>query len=138
MSGLLIKNFWFSYILFIVFLGGILVIFIYVISLASNEIFIFTIKSWLLNIFFIISIIYCAFFLIDVNLIILYLDTLDSLSIIDQKNFIFENNLILNKLYNFPTNIITIILIIYLFLTLIAIVKITYLSDGPLRIKQKN
>ena len=31
----------------------------------------------------------------------------------------------LNKLYNFPTNILTVLLINYLFLTLIAAVKIT-------------
>ena len=35
-SGLITKTFWFSYILFLVFLGGILVLFIYVTSLASN------------------------------------------------------------------------------------------------------
>lgn len=44
-----------------------------------------------------------------------------------------ENSITLNKLYNFPNNIITIIVIIYLFLTLIAIVKITNIFEGPLR-----
>lgn len=44
-----------------------------------------------------------------------------------------ENSLRLNKLYNYPTNIITILLINYLLITLIAIVKITKLFYGPLR-----
>lgn len=37
------------------------------------------------------------------------------------------------KLYNYPTNFITILLINYLLLTLIAIVKITNIFFGPLR-----
>merc|ERR1712221_33590 len=38
-TGLSSSSFWFSYILFLIFLGGMLVLFIYVTSLASNEIF---------------------------------------------------------------------------------------------------
>merc|ERR1712198_806681 len=38
-TGLSSSSFWFSYILFLIFLGGILVLFIYVTSLASNEMF---------------------------------------------------------------------------------------------------
>nr|QNV11699.1 NADH dehydrogenase subunit 6 [Rhamphomyia barbata] len=38
-TGLMTKSFWFSYILFLIFLGGMLVLFIYVTSLASNEMF---------------------------------------------------------------------------------------------------
>lgn len=53
----------------------------------------------------------------------------------DIKNLFLENNLTLNKLYNFPINIITILLINYLFLTLIATVKITNIFEGPLRPK---
>lgn len=36
-TGLAVGNFWFSYVLFLVFLGGVLVLFIYITSLASNE-----------------------------------------------------------------------------------------------------
>jgi len=36
-SGLIIDRFWFSYILVLIFLGGILILFIYVAALASNE-----------------------------------------------------------------------------------------------------
>jgi len=51
------------------------------------------------------------------------------------KSFFIENSLRLNKLYTFPINLITILLIIYLFLTLIAVVKITNVFEGPLRPK---
>lgn len=51
------------------------------------------------------------------------------------KNLTTENNFILNKIYNFPVNLITVLLINYLFLTLIATVKITNIFEGPLRSK---
>jgi NADH-ubiquinone oxidoreductase chain 6 len=41
-TGIMARNFWFSYILFLVFLGGVLVLFIYITRLASNEKFIFS------------------------------------------------------------------------------------------------
>jgi NADH-ubiquinone oxidoreductase chain 6 len=44
-----------------------------------------------------------------------------------------KNNFLLIKIYNFPINIITILLVNYLFLTLIATVKITNIFKGPLR-----
>lgn len=50
-------------------------------------------------------------------------------------NFDVENTTNLNKLYNFPTNLITLLLINYLLLTLIAVVKITDIFYGPLRPK---
>lgn len=132
--GLIIKTFWFSYILFIIFLGGMLVLFIYVTSLASNEIFNFSIKILLVNFFLLIFINFFILFF-DKTLIINYSKNYESSLLTLQYRFLPENNLILNKLYNFPTNLITILLIIYLFLTLIAIVKITNIFEGPLRPK---
>nr|YP_004891575.1 NADH dehydrogenase subunit 6 [Phalera flavescens]AEB71587.1 NADH dehydrogenase subunit 6 [Phalera flavescens] len=49
LSGMMIKTYWFSYILFLTFLGGLLVLFIYVSSIASNELFN---MKFLLNLFF--------------------------------------------------------------------------------------
>lgn len=128
------KTFWFSYVLFLIFLGGILVLFIYVTSLASNEIFSFSIKIFILSriVFFLIFII--AFF-IDKEIIIRFLNNNEILSLVNLKSFSTENTFTLNKLYNFPTNLLTIILINYLFLTLVAVVKITNIYEGPLRPK---
>jgi NADH-ubiquinone oxidoreductase chain 6 len=126
------QSYWFSYVLFLIFLGGILVLFIYVTSLASNEIFNFSIKLfrifWITVIFSLIII-----WFLDKSLLINYFKNIELININFIKSFINENNLILNKLYNFPINFITIILIIYLFLTLIAVVKITNVFEGPLR-----
>lgn len=132
MSGILTKTFWFSYVLFLIFLGGILVLFIYVTSLASNEIFNFSIKLLLFRIINFI-IIYLLIYCIDKNLLISYLNNHETDYLNRIKNLLIENSLILNKLYRFPINLITIILIIYLFLTLIAVVKITNIFEGPLR-----
>ena len=133
LTGFLTKSFWFSYILFLIFLGGILVLFIYVTSLASNEIFSISIKLIIWRLSTIIIIIFIIW--INDN-VILYLKFLNEeiTELINQNSYIIENSLRLNKLYNYPTNIITIILINYLLITLIAIVKITKLFHGPLRI----
>ena len=109
-----------------------LVLFIYVTSLASNEIFNFSIRLLsfrIINFIIIYLLIYC----IDKNLLISYLNNHETDYLNRIKNLLIENSLILNKLYRFPINLITIILIIYLFLTLIAVVKITNIFEGPLR-----
>ena len=133
-TGLIIKTFWFSYILFLIFIGGILVLFIYVTSLASNDLFKinFKILSILLIIFRCLSL---FLLFIDKNIIFFYFINHETFSFDILNKFILENSQILNKLYNFPINLITIALIIFLLITLIAIVKITNVFEGPLRPK---
>nr|YP_009938286.1 NADH dehydrogenase subunit 6 [Lethe baucis]QNU07705.1 NADH dehydrogenase subunit 6 [Lethe baucis] len=131
--GMLINSYWFSYILFLVFLGGLLVLFIYVSSIASNE---------LMNITFINKFIIFTPLLI-LLLTILLKNNLNWLNLSfneDMNNFtnmfLFsfnENNINLFKLYNEQTYLLMIIMIIYLFITLIAVVKITNIFFGPLR-----
>nr|QLY90185.1 NADH dehydrogenase subunit 6 [Zaphne divisa] len=130
-SGLMTKSFWFSYILFLVFLGGMLVLFIYVTSLASNEMFSFSIKLMFISmsIFFIMMI---TLFFMDKNMLLQY-SNLETNSICNMNSYMMENSLSLNKLYNYPTNLLTILLMNYLLITLIAVVKITNLFKGPLR-----
>nr|QTT60877.1 NADH dehydrogenase subunit 6 [Potthastia sp. XL1561] len=129
------KTFWFSYILFLIFLGGMLVLFIYVTSLASNEMFSFSMKMFIISM---TMLFFCSIFimLLDSNLLTNYFFlNNEMLNISNMKSFIIENSILLNKLYNFPTNLMTILLINYLFLTLIAAVKITNMFEGPLRPK---
>nr|QOV03332.1 NADH dehydrogenase subunit 6 [Simulium equinum] len=131
-TGLISKTFWFSYILFIVFLGGMLVLFIYVTSLASNEMFMLSMKTtqmMLISLFISILMIIIT----DNFNISSFLPLLDMTNFPDSNSFIKENSINLNKLYNYPTNFLTIILINYLFLTLIAVVKVTNIFYGPLR-----
>lgn len=137
-TGIYTSIFWFSYSLFLIFIGGILILFIYITSLASNETFIFSLNFKLSKFFFLlITIIIIFVYLTDFKSLFIINKTLNSetFNLIFIKTLIEQNNLILNKIYNFPINIITIILVNYLFLTLITSVKITNIFKGPLRPK---
>nr|YP_010946944.1 NADH dehydrogenase subunit 6 [Sigmella digitalis]WGO57701.1 NADH dehydrogenase subunit 6 [Sigmella digitalis] len=122
MSGMITQSFWFSYILLIVFLGGMLILFIYVTSLASNEMFFMSTKMLIMMI-------------IMTSMMILLLKNIKPfMQNTESMNFFPMNNAeMLMKLYNQPTKTITVILASYLFLTLITVVKITNLHKGPLR-----
>nr|AVN67979.1 NADH dehydrogenase subunit 6 [Neolaxta sp. B107] len=123
-TGMLAQSFWFSYILFLIFLGGMLVLFIYVTSLASNEMFSMSTKL------FILMILIMPFMMILYWFSHSYMMNQETMSFLNTFNYTF---LPLIKLYNFPTSIITIMLASYLFLTLIAVVKIINIFKGPLR-----
>nr|YP_010290279.1 NADH dehydrogenase subunit 6 [Holocerina smilax]ULO26111.1 NADH dehydrogenase subunit 6 [Holocerina smilax] len=131
-SGMLIKSYWFSYILFLTFLGGLLVLFIYVSSIASNELFSFNFNMKFL--FYLLFMNLIIFFSIN-NLKWMNLNINNSEMINFYNMFLFfnENKINLSKLYNMKTSMLTFMLIIYLFITLIAMVKITNIFYGPLR-----
>nr|WEV93862.1 NADH dehydrogenase subunit 6 [Pseudebulea fentoni] len=133
--SIMLPSYWFSYILFLTFLGGLLVLFIYVSSIASNEMFkiSFNMKMFFITSIFIIS-------LISLN----HINNLNwmnfNINNLEMKNFfnffLFfnnENKINLSKLYNNQTFMIMMMMIIYLFITLIAVVKITNIFYGPLR-----
>nr|QLY89873.1 NADH dehydrogenase subunit 6 [Neoleria inscripta] len=132
-SGLITKSFWFSYILFLIFLGGMLVLFIYVTSLASNEMFSFSTKLLIVMVS-IAMIALFMFYLLDKSSWSFYFLNNDMEKINSSYSYISENSLSLYKLYNYPTNLITLLLMNYLLITLIAVVKITKLFYGPLRL----
>nr|ADW41426.1 NADH dehydrogenase subunit 6 [Drosophila ezoana] len=132
-TGLMTKTFWFSYILFLIFLGGMLVLFIYVTSLASNEMFNLSMKLTLISIMLFLMLLILTF-IVDKNLVSFFLLNNEMETISSNYSYFMENSLSLNKLYNFPTNLVTILLMNYLLITLIVIVKITKMFKGPLRI----
>nr|AVN67212.1 NADH dehydrogenase subunit 6 [Allacta australiensis] len=124
-SGLMSQSFWFSYILFLMFMGGMLVLFIYLTSIASNEMFNMSTKVIIFSIMTMIILI-----------ILFSMNKLSNTQNQEMINFLMLKNPLINsltKLYNQPTGIITILLASYLFLTLIAVVKITNIFMGPLR-----
>lgn len=81
--------------------------------------------------FFIVFFIFIA----DKTTFLINFFTADTLQISLIQNYLLENSLVLNKLFNYPINILTIVLIIYLFLTLVVAVKIINIFEGPLRPK---
>nr|YP_010472720.1 NADH dehydrogenase subunit 6 [Manduca quinquemaculata]UVH65848.1 NADH dehydrogenase subunit 6 [Manduca quinquemaculata] len=133
LSGMMIKTYWFSYILFLTFLGGMLVLFIYVSSIASNELFILSnnmMKMFLLMILFCLLI--QMFFMKNLNWMNLN-NNMEMENFFNMLWFNNENKINMNKLYNNQSSLLMYLLIIYLFITLIAIVKITNIFYGPLR-----
>nr|CAB4246801.1 unnamed protein product [Spodoptera exigua] len=134
LSGMMIKTYWFSYILFLTFLGGLLVLFIYVSSIASNQLFNFKFnyKKMLM-----LMTIMLFFLMIMYNNKMTWLNLSMNSDMNKFNDMIFffnnENKINLSKLYNNQTFLIMMMLVIYLFITLIAIVKITNIFYGPLR-----
>nr|WHM51481.1 NADH dehydrogenase subunit 6 [Argynnis hyperbius] len=134
LSGMLINTYWFSYILFLIFLGGLLVLFIYVSSIASNELFkISSLNKMLFSLTILYIIIISIYFKNNLNFLNFYFND-------EMMNFfnllLFTNNeynFNLMKLYNEQTYFLMMMMIIYLFITLIAVVKITNIFFGPLR-----
>lgn len=130
-SGTIIERFWLSYILFLTFLGGILVLFIYITRIASNEIF--QPKLIIITFSFILwTIIIIILIITDKTIFIDFFKNIETININSSINYQ-EITFSLEKLYNNPTFIITIIIIIYLFLALLAVVKITNINQGPIR-----
>nr|APX39375.1 NADH dehydrogenase subunit 6 [Longitarsus atricillus] len=128
-TGMMSLNFWYSYILFLIMIGGMLILFIYMTSIASNEKFNFNKKYIYLYMLFLM--ILSLMFVIDpfyTNL---------NINIIDMKTsfLTFKNQFSMMKYFNYPNYFIMMMMIIYLFITLIAIVKITKFNYGALRQK---
>nr|AND96403.1 NADH deshydrogenase subunit 6 [Onthophagus bicallosus] len=123
--GYLHYNYWFSYILFLIMIGGMLVLFIYMTSVASNEKFHPSIKLFIFTLF--MMMLWFSFFLLDS----FYFDINNFYN-----NFQFNNelNLSLTKYFNFPNYFMMYFLITYLLITLLIIVEITnFKKKGTLR-----
>nr|AYM85074.1 NADH dehydrogenase subunit 6 [Spathosternum nigrotaeniatum] len=132
MTGMMTESFWLSYILFLTFLGGMLVLFIYITSIASNELF--QPKSMSLIIAGILWIVITALFIIiDKTMFMDLFKNSETMNMSNESISFQEMTLSLMKLYNNPTVIITMMMMIYLFLALLAVVKITNINQGPIR-----
>lgn len=106
---------WFSYILFLIFIGGLMVLFIYICRLASNEIFFIKIN------------------IVEITLSIALL----SIIILSFKRSIYDINInyfifIIKMITNMNKWVIC-LTIIYLLFTLIVVVKISNKKIGPIR-----
>nr|YP_010026194.1 NADH dehydrogenase subunit 6 [Oxytauchira flange]QOQ37038.1 NADH dehydrogenase subunit 6 [Oxytauchira flange] len=131
LTGTITESFWLSYILFLTYLGGMLVLFIYITSIASNAMF------YLKSISIISTMIMWIFFM---NMLILvdkmtFMDWIKNSETMNVNKMMIcqEMTFSLIKLYNKPTFSITMMMMIYLFLTMIAVIKITNINQGPIR-----
>nr|WVD73171.1 NADH dehydrogenase subunit 6 [Monolepta wilcoxi] len=128
LSGLMNFNYWYSYILFLIMVGGMLILFIYMTSIASNEKFNF--KPKIMFMLMIMSIMTLLILLDE-----FYFNIFNQMFDMKSQNLKFINNLSMMKYFNEPNYLLMMLIIIYLFITLIVVVKITNISYGSLRQK---
>nr|ARH54556.1 NADH dehydrogenase subunit 6 [Oulema melanopus] len=121
MTGMMQLNFWYSYIIFIIMIGGMLILFMYMTSVASNEKFKFSI-----NLIIMMMLFFFILMMLKPELINFYLNMKINMN---------PNNLqlSLNKYFNKPNNLIIYLMFFYLLITMIMVTKITKLEKGPLR-----
>ena len=129
LRGTVLFRYWFSYILMLVFLGAILILFIYVSSLAPNQQF----KIPGPAILIVISLIFLSFitFLFDplaTNTSYTKIRSFSNISVLIRPTWI------LRIIYDNRCYLVTSLIILYLFLTLVVVVKVVCPFFGPLRL----
>nr|ADK97564.1 NADH dehydrogenase subunit 6 [Epiperipatus biolleyi] len=126
--GINSQNFWYSYIIILIYLGGLLILFLYITSLASNE-KIFLKTSWHLK----FTIIIMTLLLVSLTLLV-FSDQIQNTDSLQESLQIFSNeNNSYTSFFSKPVGKITIFLASYLLLCLISVVKICHLIEGPIR-----
>nr|YP_009654820.1 NADH dehydrogenase subunit 6 [Megymenum gracilicorne]QCI09388.1 NADH dehydrogenase subunit 6 [Megymenum gracilicorne] len=119
--GMTLSSFLLSYIIIIIMLSGVLVLFTYMASVASNEKFQ---SSMSLMISFTIT-----------NFII-YMTSSNFMEMVTYpNNKIYSEMMYLIKMYSTSSAYITIMMILYLLITMIVTSNIATTTEGPLRIK---
>nr|QAX91269.1 NADH dehydrogenase subunit 6 [Parrhinotermes sp. A MW-2019] len=121
-SGTMYKSFWFSYILFMIMIGGMLVLFMYMTSIASNEMFSSSNKM--------ITIMVAMFLPIS----IMMFNPTNNKDMLEF-NTMTENEVMSSTMpmYEQTTGNLTTMLVLYMLLTLIVVVKMINVNWGPLR-----
>nr|YP_009526741.1 NADH dehydrogenase subunit 6 [Ornebius kanetataki]AXY63960.1 NADH dehydrogenase subunit 6 [Ornebius kanetataki] len=125
-------NMWFSYILFLIFLGGMLVLFIYMTSLTPNILF----SSQKINILFtLLMVIILMFSIMFINQLNISSTAMsDNFPLMNLSFNLFEQtHLSLNNLFSYFNYKLTWFLMLYLLITLIIVTKISNIFKGPLR-----
>nr|AXS65357.1 NADH dehydrogenase subunit 6 [Cucujoidea sp. 7 KM-2017] len=125
LMGFLSLNFWFSYILILIMIGGLLILFIYMTSIASNEKFNFNL---IILSFMTFSVFLLYYFFKFLNLEHFNMNIMN-LNFNEKKNLYFS----MSKFYNFPFMNMLIITIIYLLISMIAVIKISSNKNNSLR-----
>nr|WQM87279.1 NADH dehydrogenase subunit 6 [Esakia johorensis] len=121
--GIMMKYTWYSYILILVMLGGMLVLFMYMASIASNEIMNFSLKLTMTTI-----IVSLLTFMLLKNEMLMYNFTMI-------ENIENQQNMSMIKLFNGKSSIMTIMMALYLLITMIYVIYITNTFEGPMRKK---
>nr|QAX91243.1 NADH dehydrogenase subunit 6 [Schedorhinotermes sarawakensis] len=121
-SGTMFKSFWFSYILFMIMIGGMLVLFMYMTSIASNEMFLSPNKM-IIIVMMITPLIYTMMIDPTSNKEMSNHDTITETEVTTTTSPMYEQ----------MTGTLTVLLVLYMLLTLIVVVKMININWGPLR-----
>nr|YP_009350179.1 NADH dehydrogenase subunit 6 [Pseudacanthotermes spiniger]AQP26496.1 NADH dehydrogenase subunit 6 [Pseudacanthotermes spiniger] len=121
-SGMMYKSFWFSYILFMIMVGGMLVLFMYMTSLASNEMFSLSNKMMITMMMLLPILTYM-------------MPSTTNNKEMNEYNKMMESEITTTTtvMYNQMMGMMTTLLVLYMLLTLIVVVNIINVSKGPLR-----
>nr|YP_006504023.1 NADH dehydrogenase subunit 6 [Macrognathotermes errator]AFM92523.1 NADH dehydrogenase subunit 6 [Macrognathotermes errator] len=121
-SGTMYSSFWFSYILFMIMIGGMLVLFMYMTSLASNEMFSPSNKMLMTM-------------TMMMPIMLYIMPTTTNNKEMSMHETMMENEITTTTtvMYNQTMGIMTTLLVLYMLLTLIVVVNIINVSKGPLR-----
>nr|YP_009407015.1 NADH dehydrogenase subunit 6 [Typhlatya consobrina]ASA39551.1 NADH dehydrogenase subunit 6 [Typhlatya consobrina] len=130
LSMFFLKSAWFSYILFLIFLGAMLVLFIYVASLAPNE----PLSLSHLMVLIVSLSILLGMLIVVLDPILLSFPTFIENSSLHLAFSTPSMSLSTSPMYNPSSMKMTLFLILYLLLTLVVVVKITTTHFGPLRL----
>nr|YP_009171536.1 NADH dehydrogenase subunit 6 [Comicus campestris]AJW76391.1 NADH dehydrogenase subunit 6 [Comicus campestris] len=134
----LIKSSWFSYMFFI-FLGGMLILLMYVASLSANELMKLPV-SFLATCIVLSIMMTISFYCVDFDK---FFSNINNISFNqDMLSFFWiwtdtpDQTLSNAPLYNKPTKWVTLLLIIYLLISLLVVSDIIDIDEGPLRQKK--
>nr|AQP28927.1 NADH dehydrogenase subunit 6 [Dicuspiditermes sp. 2 TB-2017] len=121
-SGTMYKTFWFSYILFMIMIGGMLVLFMYMTSLASNEMFSPSNKMLMTM-------------LLLMPILTYMMPNTTNNKEMNLHDTMMENEITMTTtvMYNQMMGMMTTLLVLYMLLTLIVVVNIINVTKGPLR-----
>nr|AWV84170.1 NADH dehydrogenase subunit 6 [Tettigades undata]AWV84183.1 NADH dehydrogenase subunit 6 [Tettigades undata]AWV84196.1 NADH dehydrogenase subunit 6 [Tettigades undata]AWV84209.1 NADH dehydrogenase subunit 6 [Tettigades undata] len=123
LCGLNMSTYLLSYILFLIFIGGMLILFMYMSSIASNE------KFHMLNMLS-TTIMMMISILIVIKLKLNLEYSLYNNNIVPLELYY---NMTMNKLYSLPSGMLTLMMVIYLLFTLIVVSNIIGNKFSPLR-----
>lgn len=126
----LLNIYWISYLFYLIIIGGLIILLIYICSISSNELII---SNWILIFILIFIINTFNFLFFPINYLINYINSYFTWS--SNINLISINYsfILYNKLINFNYSVITIILITYLFLCLLVISTLINFFSSPFR-----
>nr|YP_010127206.1 NADH dehydrogenase subunit 6 [Brevicoryne brassicae]QPO84590.1 NADH dehydrogenase subunit 6 [Brevicoryne brassicae] len=125
MINLINKTSWISFMVFILYIGGLMIIFLYISSIAFNEL---NINKNYKNMFY---------KLIFITLVLSYFKMSLNLNNLNYENkFMFEDNFYFLNMFMLPNNLMIYLIMFILFFMLILIIWMLKINKGPIRQKK--